>query len=53
MYGICILFADAVMHYEPDIAGFWLIDDEFITRQGIKHMLLWEQEGFQIVGENI
>lgn len=28
-----------------------IIDDEFITRQGIKHMLLWEQEGFQIVGE--
>ena len=28
-----------------------VIDDEFITRQGIKHMLLWEQEGFQIVGE--
>lgn len=28
-----------------------IIDDEFITRQGIKHMILWEQEGFQIVGE--
>lgn len=28
-----------------------MIDDEFITRQGIKHMILWEQEGFQIVGE--
>lgn len=28
-----------------------VIDDEFITRQGIKHMILWEQEGFQIVGE--
>lgn len=28
-----------------------IIDDEFITRQGIKHMILWEQEGFQVVGE--
>lgn len=28
-----------------------VIDDEFISRQGIKHMILWEQEGFQIVGE--
>lgn len=28
-----------------------VVDDEFITRQGIKHMILWEQEGFQIVGE--
>lgn len=28
-----------------------IIDDEFIMRQGIKHMLEWEKEGFQIVGE--
>lgn len=28
-----------------------IIDDELITRQGIKHMMLWEKEGFQIVGE--
>lgn len=28
-----------------------IIDDEFIMRQGMKHMLNWEQEGFQIVGE--
>lgn len=51
MYGICILFADAVMHYEQILQGSGDFDDEFITRQGIKHMLLWEQEGFQIVGE--
>lgn len=28
-----------------------IIDDEMITRQGIKHMIVWEQEGFQIIGE--
>lgn len=28
-----------------------IIDDEFIMRQGMKHMLDWEEEGFQIVGE--
>ncbi len=28
-----------------------IIDDEFIMRQGMKHMLNWEKEGFQIVGE--
>lgn len=28
-----------------------IIDDEFIMRQGMKHMLDWEKEGFQIVGE--
>ncbi|AGF54600.1 two-component system response regulator YesN [Clostridium saccharoperbutylacetonicum] len=28
-----------------------IVDDEFIMRQGIKHMLDWEQEGFQIIGE--
>lgn len=28
-----------------------IIDDEFIMRQGMKHMLEWEKEGFQIVGE--
>lgn len=28
-----------------------IIDDEFIIRQGIKYMLDWEKEGFQIVGE--
>lgn len=25
-----------------------IIDDEFIMRQGMKHMLDWEKEGFQI-----
>lgn len=28
-----------------------IIDDEFIMRQGIKYILDWEKEGFQIVGE--
>lgn len=28
-----------------------IIDDEYIMRQGMKHMLDWEKEGFQIVGE--
>lgn len=28
-----------------------IIDDEMITRQGIKHMIVWENEGFQIIGE--
>lgn len=28
-----------------------IVDDEYITRQGLKHMLDWEQEGFQIAGE--
>lgn len=34
-----------------DYCKVLIIDDEFITRQGIKHMILWEKEGFQIVGE--
>lgn len=28
-----------------------IVDDEILIRQGIKHYLNWEQEGFQIVGE--
>ncbi len=28
-----------------------IIDDEFIMRQGLKHMVDWEKEGFEIVGE--
>lgn len=28
-----------------------IVDDEFLMRQGMKHMLNWEQEGFQVVGE--
>lgn len=28
-----------------------IVDDEFIMRQGMKHMIEWEKEGFQIVGE--
>lgn len=28
-----------------------IAEDEFIMRQGIKHMINWESEGFTIVGE--
>lgn len=28
-----------------------IVDDEFITRQGISHMIMWEKEGFLLVGE--
>ncbi|MBS4208412.1 response regulator transcription factor [Bacillus sp. FJAT-50079] len=28
-----------------------IVDDEALIRQGIKHYVNWEQEGFQIVGE--
>ncbi|MEC0372397.1 response regulator transcription factor [Paenibacillus chibensis] len=28
-----------------------VVDDELLVRQGIKHVLNWEQDGFQIVGE--
>lgn len=28
-----------------------IVDDEFIMRQGIKHMVDWEQEGFKVIGE--
>ena len=33
-----------------DYCKVLIIDDEFIMRQGMKHMLEWEKEGFQIVG---
>lgn len=28
-----------------------IVDDEYIMRQGLKYMLNWEQEGFEIIGE--
>lgn len=28
-----------------------IVDDEYIIRQGIKHLLDWEKHGFQVVGE--
>lgn len=28
-----------------------IVDDEILARQGFKHLLNWEQEGFMIVGE--
>lgn len=33
-----------------DYCKVLIIDDEFIMRQGMKHMLEWEKEGFQTVG---
>lgn len=29
-----------------------IVEDEFIMRQGIKHMINWEKEGFSIVGDS-
>lgn len=28
-----------------------IVDDEYIMRQGIRHMIEWEKEGYQLVGE--
>ena len=28
-----------------------IVEDEFLLRQGIKNLVHWEQEGFQVVGE--
>ena len=27
-----------------------IVEDEYIMQQGIRHLIDWEQEGFQIVG---
>ncbi|MDF2858835.1 MAG: DNA-binding response regulator [Neobacillus sp.] len=34
-----------------DLCKVLIVDDEILIRQGIKHYINWEQEGFQIVGE--
>ncbi len=34
-----------------DFCKVLIVDDEILVRQGIKHYLNWEREGFQIVGE--
>ncbi|WP_299093226.1 response regulator transcription factor [uncultured Metabacillus sp.] len=34
-----------------DLCKVVIVDDELLIRQGIKHYIQWEQEGFQIVGE--
>ncbi|BCN29962.1 response regulator transcription factor [Anaeromicropila herbilytica] len=34
-----------------DYCKVMVIDDEFIMRQGMRHLLDWEKEGFQIVAE--
>ena len=28
-----------------------IIEDEYIMRQGIRHMIEWEKEGYQLIGE--
>jgi len=28
-----------------------IVDDEYLLRQGIKHLINWEEEGFEIIGE--
>lgn len=34
-----------------ELCKILIVDDEMLVRQGIKHYLNWEEEGFQIVGE--
>lgn len=34
-----------------ELVKILIVDDERLIRQGIKHYINWEQEGFQIVGE--
>ncbi|QFK71627.1 response regulator [Pradoshia sp. D12] len=36
---------------DDGICRILIVDDEILIRQGIKHYLDWESEGFQIVGE--
>ncbi|MFF2483096.1 response regulator [Paenibacillus sp. NPDC058071] len=36
---------------QHDYCKLLIVDDEVLIRQGIKHFIHWEQEGFQIVGE--
>ncbi len=34
-----------------DLFKILIVDDEKLIRQGIKHYINWEQEGFQVIGE--
>lgn len=34
-----------------DLCKVLIVDDEILLRQGLKHLLQWEKEGFTIVGE--
>jgi hypothetical protein len=34
-----------------DLCRVLIVDDEILIRQGIKHYINWEQEGFLIAGE--
>ncbi|MBD7914985.1 response regulator [Clostridium sp. Sa3CUN1] len=36
---------------EKNYCRVLIVEDEFIMRQGMKHMIEWEKEGFTIVGE--
>ena len=36
---------------EGHLCKILIVDDEILIRQGIKHYMNWEQEGFSIVGE--
>lgn len=36
---------------EKNYCKVLIVEDEFIMRQGMKHMIEWEKEGFTIVGE--
>lgn len=36
---------------EREYCKLLILDDEYVMRQGIKHMMEWETEGFKIVGE--
>ena len=42
------------MEKEEKMESSWkimIVDDEFIMRQGIRFMMRWEEEGYEIVGE--
>lgn len=34
-----------------ELCRLLIVDDEYLVRQGIKHLLNWEKEGFQVIGE--
>lgn len=34
-----------------NLCGILIVDDEYILRQGIKHLVDWTKKGFEIVGE--
>lgn len=38
-------------HREQCVIRVLIVDDELIMRQGLRYMIRWEEEGFEIVGE--